>query len=154
MTLNVPQAATKADVEAAFAETRRKLRAKGCKEGSSEFEQVDRAYQTLSDASARKAYDQQLGLASKRKDRSELRPLGFFSKSLSKAQQAWTVWERELLAAVEVLTHFYSLLAGLVVILHTDHLNSTVLSQALRQPEKVLRMLLRVETISQSILEV
>ena len=59
---------------------------------------------------------------------------------------AWTIWEREIFAAVEVLHHFVSVLGGMFVIFHTDHLNSTVMANCLKQPEHILRMILKVET--------
>ena len=92
-------------------------------------------------------YDESVGLATKRRSRLDLRPLGFFSKSLSKAQQNWTTWERELLVVVEMTEHFRSIIAGSEVIIHTDHLNNTVLNLALSHPDKILRMLLKIEAL-------
>ena len=39
------------------------------------------------------------------------------------------------------------MLAGSEAIIHTDHLNTTVLNQALSKPDKILRMLLKVESL-------
>jgi hypothetical protein len=75
-----------------------------------------------------------------------LRPLGLFSKSLSKAQQAWATWERELLAAVEIVQFYSSILHGMFCVFHTDHLNNTVMGAALKQPEKILRMFFKIES--------
>ena len=38
-------------------------------------------------------------------------------------------------------------MAGVAVAIHTDHLNSTVLNQALKQPDKILRMLSKIEAL-------
>ena len=43
--------------------------------------------------------------------------------------------------------HFRSVVAGSEVIIHTDHLNNTVLNLALSHPDKILRMLLKVEAL-------
>ena len=46
-----------------------------------------------------------------------------------------------------VLVHFRSIVAGAHVEIHTDHLNNTVLSQALSSPDKILRMLLKIDSL-------
>ena len=74
-----------------------------------------------------------------------MQPLGFFSKSLSKAQVNWATWDRELFAIVVGLDHFRSIVAGSHVVIHTDHLNNTVMNVDLKQPDKILRMLLKIE---------
>ena len=56
--------------------------------------------------SKRSEYDESIGLVEKRSSRIDLRPLGFFSKSLSKAQESWLTWERELLSVLLALMHF------------------------------------------------
>mgnify|MGYP003321314757 CR=1 FL=1 len=43
--------------------------------------------------------------------------------------------------------HFRSVVAGAEVIIHTDHLNNTDMNLALKQPDKILRMLLKVEAL-------
>lgn len=61
----------------------------------------------------------------------------------------WTTWERELLAVLEALTHFEPVVRGHRVIIRIDHLNNTPMNSALKQPEKILRMLLKVEDLCQ-----
>ena len=70
-----------------------------------------------------------------------------FSKTLGKAEQACTTWERELLVVVRALEHFRSVTAGMTVYIHTDHLNNTSHNTALSYPDKILRMLLKVESL-------
>ena len=41
--------------------------------------------------------------------------------------------------------HFRTIVAGMEVVIHTDHLNNTVLGQNLTSPDKILRMLLKIE---------
>ena len=48
-------------------------------------------------------------------------PLGFYSKKLSKAQQVYSTFDRELLAAYQAVLHFKHVLEGRTVILFTDH---------------------------------
>ena len=110
-------------------------------------EQLSKAYETLTSDELRRQYDESLGLATKRRSRIDLRPLGFFSKSLTPAEQNWTTWERELLVVILACEHFRSILAGAEVVIHTDHLNNTVMNLALKQPDKILRMLLKVEAL-------
>ena len=76
-----------------------------------------------------------------------LRPLGYFSQSLTRAQQAWPVWERELLAVLLTLLHFRAVVTGHKVVIHTDHLNNTVMGAVLTNPDKILRMLLKIESV-------
>ena len=45
------------------------------------------------------------------------------------------------------LVHFRSIVAGALVEIHTEHLNNTVLNQALSNPDKVLRMLLKIDAL-------
>ena len=77
-----------------------------------------------------------------------MRPLGFFSRSLNRTQQNWTVWERELLSALEAALFFSAIISGCAVTVHTDHLTSTLLNAELKQPAKVLRMLLRLDSLA------
>ena len=48
-------------------------------------------------------------------------PIGFFSKKLSKPQQAYSTYDRELLAAYLAVLHFKHLLEGKQVTIFTDH---------------------------------
>ena len=49
------------------------------------------------------------------------------------------------MAVLLALETFRTMLSGQEVIIHTDHLNNTVLSTVLRNPDKILRMLLKIE---------
>ena len=115
--------------------------------GQARWKELDTAFSVLHDVGQRKEYDDSLGLATHRRGRLNLRPLGMFSKTLTKAQQNWTTWERELLVVVEALEHFRPMVAGMPVIIHTDHLNNTSHTTALSYPDKILRMLLKVESL-------
>ena len=56
------------------------------------------------------------------------------------------MWEKEL-KAIQMLIHtFLSIVGGFWWILHTDHLNNLTMSEGLRFPEKVLRVLQDIET--------
>ena len=100
-TLDVPTWSTKREIVRRYGELKR-----GSKEHAGvDLEALESAYAILSDVNKREAYDETLGLQAKRKSRVDLRPLGFFSKSLSKAQMAWPTWERELLAVL-LADHF------------------------------------------------
>ena len=128
-----------------FQQLRKNLAARN--DTSEELERIRVAYDQLIDVEKRKQYDEELGLSAKRKSRVDMRPLGFYAKSLSKAQQKWPTWERELLAALLSLVHFRSIVAGAIVEVHTDHLNNTVVNQALSNPDKILRMLLKIDSL-------
>ena len=136
---------TKGEIERRYQQIKRKLSSRVGTQ--SDLAQAFDAYSKLSDVDARMDYDASLGLAQKRRSRVDMRPLGFFSKSLTKAQQNWPTWERELLAVLLALVHFRSIVAGAHVEIHTDHLNNTVLSQALSNPDKILRMLLKIDSL-------
>jgi len=139
--LGVPTWATKGDVDEQYRALHRSQKFhKGVDQAA-----VQEAYSVLADKEKRHLYDESLGLAAKRRSRIDLRPLGFFSKSLSKAQQNWPTWERELLAVLLCLLHFRTIVAGQEVVIHTDHLNNTVLGENLTSPDKILRMLLKIE---------
>ena len=86
--------------------------------GASPWLEVEEAYEVLQSNESRKEYDDLLGLHEKRRSRMDMRPLGFFSKSLSKAQQNWTTWERELLVVVESSLFFRSMAACCHVHVH------------------------------------
>ncbi len=65
------------------------------------------------------AHDTQLGLVITQSNR----PLAFFSKKLSEAQQKYSVTKKELLAKVEKLKEFKGMLWGQKLIVYTDHQN-------------------------------
>ena len=152
--LGVTTWSTKAEVVKAYHEKRRNLvKMVGHNQSAatvaslkSDLKLIEDAFAVLSDTAKRTAYDAANGLPS-RKARLDLKPLGFFSKSLSPAQRSWTTWERELLAVVESLIYFSGMTRGCKVITHTDHLNNTVINQNLRSPDRILRMLLKVESL-------
>ena len=110
---------TKVELVAKYGELKR--RNKSC--SAIDPTELDKMFEILSDQKRRASYDDSLGLASKRKSRIDLRPLGFFSKSLSKAQQAWPTWERELLAVLFTLMHFCIIVVFHSVVIDTDYLN-------------------------------
>ena len=101
------------------------------------------AHRVLSDTAARQQYDAARGWHRNR-GRLDLVPLALFSKSLGKHQLNWTSWEKEMFAGVEALQAFGSIVTGMHVLLYTDALNSTVLGDSLKYPEKILRMLLKI----------
>ena len=115
--------------------------------GEQEWLRMQEAYDVLSNKESRSAYDTELGLAGERKARVNLVPLGFVSKSLSKAQQNRPTWERELLAILEALVHFRSIVGGAEVVLHTDHINNTTLAETSSQSDKLLRMISKIESM-------
>lgn len=53
------------------------------------------------------------------------RPIAFFSRKLTKAQEKYTVTELELLSIVELLKEFKGMLLGFKVKVMTDHINLT-----------------------------
>ena len=99
--MGLPVWCTKAEVVARYGELRR-LRTS---HGAVPMEALEEAFAVLGDVDKRAKYDAELGLQSRRRSRIDLRPLGLFSKSLSRAQQAWPTWERELLAVLITLLH-------------------------------------------------
>ena len=133
------------EIEKAYHEKKRKLKRSSAE--ASNWASIQEAYEVLIDVESRKRYDESLGLAARKRTRLDLHPLGFFSKSLSKAQQNWTVWERELLVVIEACEFFRSMVAGCEVHVHTDHLNNTILGDKLSHPDKILRMLLKLESL-------
>ena len=53
------------------------------------------------------------------------RPLAFFSRKLSEAQEKYNITELELLSIVETLKEFTGMLWGQKIIVYTDHKNLT-----------------------------
>ena len=53
------------------------------------------------------------------------KPIAFYSRRLTSAQEKYTTTERELLAIVETLKEFRNILLGQKIIVHTDHQNLT-----------------------------
>ena len=112
------------------------------------FQNVFEAYAVLRDKTKRSLYDEALGLAEKRRSRLDLRPLAFHSKSLDAARVTWPTWERELLAVLEGVECFRQIAFGYEVHIHDDHLNNTILlTNELRNPDKILRMMLKLESM-------
>ena len=67
------------------------------------------------------ASDKQLGAVIAQ----EGKPIVFYSRRLTSVQEKYTVTERELLAIVETLKEFRSILLGQKIAVHTDHQNLT-----------------------------
>ena len=105
------------------------------------------AYEILRDKNQRSLYDEAIGLAEKRRSRLDLRPIAFHSKSLDAARVNWPTWERELLAVLEGVQHYKSIIFGYEVHIHDDHLNNTILTMELKNPDKILRMMLKLESM-------
>ena len=72
------------------------------------------------------------------------KPIGFFSRKLSKAQLKYTVMEKELLGIVETLKYFRNILLGNKVIIYTDHKNITYDSSNF-DSDRILRQRLLIE---------
>ena len=98
-TLGLPVWSTKAAIESRYQELRRLYT--GASRNAVKLEQIQYAYEVLHDVESRKKYDSDLGLQSGLNTRVDIRPLGFFSKSLSKEQMNWATWDRELFAIVQ-----------------------------------------------------
>jgi len=140
--LGVPTWSTKQDIIKAYNKKKKALRVSQYHDQAM-VDKVEEAFKALEDVSVRKRYDEEMN--AKRTART-LRPLGFMSKSLTKAQMNWTVWEKELLGGVEGTLHFESIVRGFPTRILTDHLNSTLMPVELKQPDKVLRMILKIES--------
>ena len=67
------------------------------------------------------ASDKQLGAVIAQANK----PIAFYSRRLSSAQEKYTTTERELLAIVETLKEYRSILLGQKIIVYTDHQNLT-----------------------------
>ena len=72
----------------------------------------------------------------------EGKPIAFYSRRLSDAQTRYTTTERELLAIVETLKEFRSILLGQRIVIHTDHKN---LTYANFNTDRVIRWRLIIE---------
>ena len=143
--LGVPTWATKVDIERAYNKTKRQQKQRTTTD--EDVKAVEVAFEILSNTESRKAYDLEMGKGSRIKDKLRLVPLGFFSKSLTSAQQNWATWERELLAVLEGVLAFRSVIGSFEVVIHTDHLNNTVLATDLKNPDKILRLLLKIDSL-------
>ena len=86
------------------------------------------------------ASDKQMGGVVSQKDR----PIAFFSRKLNSAQRRYTTTDKELLAIVETLKQFKTMLKGQDVVVHTDHQNLTYESTE-HTSDRVLRQRLLLE---------
>lgn len=67
------------------------------------------------------ASDKCLGAVLQQKHGNTWRPIAFYSKTLSEAQQKYSVYDRELLAIYTAVKHFRRYIEGLDVVIFTDH---------------------------------
>ena len=141
--LGVPRWATKRDILLAY--NGFKKACKGFEDKRTVSAEVQSAFEILYDAETKKAYDSERGIKARKLAAKPLRPLAFHSKSLNVTQRGWNTWERELLGIIEFFNSNSALITGMHVIIHTDHLNSTLLNAVLQYPDKILRMLLKIE---------
>jgi hypothetical protein len=72
------------------------------------------------------------------------KPLGFFSKKLTKVQQRYPVTEKELLAITKTLKYFRHMLLGHRIVIQTDHKN-LVHPNSHHASNRVLRQRLLIE---------
>ena len=72
------------------------------------------------------------------------KPLAFYSRKLNSAQRKYTTREQELLAVVETLKEFKTILFGMDIIIHTDHQNLTYKTPCLSS-DRVMRWRLLLE---------
>jgi hypothetical protein len=133
---------TKAELEASARALRKRHRTSI--QPLEEAQQFEKACETLLNMSLRKEYDAQRGLGSRK--HSDLVLLGCFSQSMAAAQRNWTTWEKELLRGCWIVGHSSTIVMGAFTVLHTDHTNSTLTQAELKNPDKILRMLLYLES--------
>ena len=72
------------------------------------------------------------------------KPLGFFSRKLTKAQHNYTTGEKELLGIVETLKEFRYILLGHRIVVHTDHKN-LCRENTIHEMQHVMRQRLLIE---------
>ena len=78
------------------------------------YPNFDQVFEIYTDASSR-----QLGAVISQ----ENRPIAFFSRKLTKAQEKYSITELELLSIVETLKEFRGMLWGMKIKIYTDHMN-------------------------------
>ncbi|GBM76602.1 hypothetical protein AVEN_54871-1 [Araneus ventricosus] len=67
------------------------------------------------------ASDRALGSVLSQEENGEWKPLAFFSRKLTPAEQRYSVYDRELLAVYASVRHFSYMLEGRNFTIHTDH---------------------------------
>lgn len=77
------------------------------------------------------ASDKCMGAVLQQMQENAVKPIAFFSKTLSEAQQKYSVYDRELLAIYTATKHFRRYIEGLETIIYTDH---RPLTYALKKP--------------------
>ena len=112
------------------------------------YDKAEAVFNVLSSVPERAKYDASINLSGKRKARVNLVPLGFYSCSLNAQQRNWPVWERELFAVLKSVEHFRAMVAGSTIVVHTDHINNTTEKTELSSPDKILRMLLKLDALA------
>lgn len=75
-------------------------------------------------------------------------PLGFFSRTLNKAQRKYSTYDRELLAAYAAVKYFHFILEGRPFILYTDH-KPLIYAFRKKQDNATPRQLRQLDYISQ-----
>jgi len=62
-----------------------------------------------------------MGAVLQQRDQNAWQPLAFFSKKMSTTQQKYSVYDRDLLAIYEAVTHFRRMLEARHFVIFTDH---------------------------------
>ena len=62
-----------------------------------------------------------------------IKPLGFFSRKLNKAEELWVICDKELLSIILALKHWYGLLKHAEVIVYTDSLSAKYIASSDKQ---------------------